>query len=461
MAGQDRARQQRALDIDFTVDGADMDTMRKKILQRIGSSMVQNDGDESMGLPRFQRLTSRDIQTIHDSTPYTRVDGAESPSHPSTTGFGNSSVPAAVQSQSIASRSVEPALGPKHRTNPWSHIRSPLSRQGQAYSYDQPSVAFDKEDSTPAEIAAQGHDRLLDSNIAVQDQTTHSSFQADTELMQQSHRPLPTSPRHVLTVEHRRDAGIQRPASPRLRPLLDRLDALEAPVDAVPDCALPVGQPFSPSTRSARRSERSIMNTHYSPVCSMGPGIPTMTSLNLSIPVYLRGVEQPREGGNRNLRNLIFLPSPLRNEINFSTSDRDLPSSSSHEITSDNVEQLADTSIIVRDFAHLPSISSTRPTLSHRLLYRDGCLVDPSTDGEVLAQPSMQQRSAPLVANDYIPATEAVSDHDLPPVDVAGLNALVPEHTATSSQPHTGNVALTRDSEATILSHRSEQSANS
>lgn len=87
MEGQDRARQQSALDIDFTVDGADMDTMRKKVLESIGFTMVQNDGDESMGLPRFQRLTSRDIQTIHDSTHY-----------------------AAVQSQSIASRSVEPAL---------------------------------------------------------------------------------------------------------------------------------------------------------------------------------------------------------------------------------------------------------------------------------------------------------------------------------------------------------------
>lgn len=127
------------------------------------------------------------------------------------------------------------------------------------------------------------------------------------------------------------------------------------------------------------------MNTYYSPVRSMGPRIPTMTSLNLSIPLYLRGVEQPRKGGNRSLRNLILLPSPLRNEINFLTSDRDLPSSSSDEITSDNVEQLADTSIIVRDFAHLPSIPSTRPTLSHRLVYRDGYLVNPSTDGEVLA----------------------------------------------------------------------------
>ncbi|THY81966.1 hypothetical protein D6C80_06681 [Aureobasidium pullulans] len=380
MEGQDRARQQSALDIDFTVDGADMDTMRKKVFESIGFSMVQNDGDESMGLPKFQRLTSRDIQTIHDSTPYTCMDGAESLSHPFTTGFGNSSVPAAIQIQSIASRSVEPALGAKHRTNPWSHTPSSLSRQGQACSDDQPSVAFDEEDSTPAEIAAQGHNRLLDSNIAAQDQATHSSFQADTELMQQSHRPLPTSPYHVLSVEDHRDAGIQRPTSPRLCPLLDRLDALRAPVDAVLDCALPVGQPFSPSTRSARRSERNIMNTHYSPVRSMGPGIPTMTSWNLSIPLYLRGVEQPRKGGNRNLRNSIFLPSPLRNEINFSTSDGDLSSSSRDEITSDNVEQLADASIMVRDFAHLPSIPITRPTLSRYL-------VDPSSDGEVLAQP--------------------------------------------------------------------------
>lgn len=122
------------------------------------------------------------------------------------------------------------------------------------------------------------------------------------------------------------------------------------------------------------------MNTHYSPVRSMGPGIPTMTSLNLSIPLYLRGVEQPRKGGNRNLRNSIFLPSPLRNEINFSTSDGDLFSSSHDEITSDNVEQLADASIMVRDFAHLPSIPITRPTLSRYL-------VDPSSDGEVLVQP--------------------------------------------------------------------------
>lgn len=96
MEGQDRARQQSALGIDFTVDGADMDTMRKKVLESIGFSMVQNDGDESMGLPKFQRLTSRDIQTIHDSTPYTCMDGTGSLSHPFTTGFGNSSVPAAI-----------------------------------------------------------------------------------------------------------------------------------------------------------------------------------------------------------------------------------------------------------------------------------------------------------------------------------------------------------------------------
>ncbi|CAC9894654.1 unnamed protein product [Aureobasidium pullulans] len=304
MEGQDRARQQSALDIDFTVDGADMDTMRKKVPESIGFSMVQNDGDESTGLPRFQRLTSRDIQTIHDSTHY-----------------------AAVQSQSIASRSVEPALGAKHRISTFSHIPSSLSRQSQAYSYDQPSVPFDEEDSTPAEIAAQGRDGLLDSNIAAQGQATQSSFQADTELMQQSHRPLPTSTYHVLSVEHHRDAGIQ------------------PPVDAVLDCALPVSQPFSQSTRSARRSERSIINTYNSPVRSMGPGIPTMASLKLSIPLYLRGIEQPRKGGNRDLRNLSFLPSPLRNEINFSTSDRDLPSSSSEEITSVALAHASETAI--------------------------------------------------------------------------------------------------------------------
>lgn len=61
MEGQDRARQQSALGIDFIVDGADMDTMRKEVLDSIGFSMVQNDGDESIGLPRFERLTSRDI----------------------------------------------------------------------------------------------------------------------------------------------------------------------------------------------------------------------------------------------------------------------------------------------------------------------------------------------------------------------------------------------------------------
>lgn len=70
----------------------------------------------------------------------------------------------------------------------------------------------------------------------------------------------------------------------------------------------------------------------------------------------------------------------------------------------------------------------------------------------------MQQQSAPLVANDYyIPVTAALSDQDLSPVDVASLNASVPKHTAASFQPHTGNVALARDIEASILSHRPEQ----
>lgn len=69
----------------------------------------------------------------------------------------------------------------------------------------------------------------------------------------------------------------------------------------------------------------------------------------------------------------------------------------------------------------------------------------------------MQQHSAPLVANDYIPATAAVSDHDLSPVDVACLNASVPGHTTALVQPHTGNVALARDPEAAIPSHRPEQ----
>ncbi|THX75517.1 hypothetical protein D6D05_06478 [Aureobasidium pullulans] len=385
MEGRDRARQQSALGIDFTVDGPDMDTIRKEVLKSIEFNMVQNDGDESMGLPRFERLTSRDIQTIHDSTPYTCMDSAGSLSRPSTTGSGNSSVSAAVQSQSIASRSVETALEAKHRTNPWSHIPSSLSRLGQAYSYDQPSVAFDEENSTPVEIAAQGHDRLLDSNIAAQEQTTHSSFQADTELMQQSHRPLPTSPYHVLSVEHRRDAGIQRPAHPRLRPLLDRLDALRA---SVLDCALPVGQPFFPSTRSARRSERSIMNTHYSPVRSMGPGISTMTSLNLSMPLYLRGVEQPRKGGNRNLRNVIFLPSPLRNEINFSTSDRDLLHRPEQTITLHESEKTIGEEPFHQSKGNISSHQFEQTTSSHEPLLPHESKSEQSAPSPELEQPT-------------------------------------------------------------------------
>ncbi|THY12757.1 hypothetical protein D6D00_10379 [Aureobasidium pullulans] len=397
MEGQDRARQQSALDIDFTVDGADMDTMRKKVLESIGFTMVQNDGDESMGLPRFRRLTSRDIQTIHDSTHY-----------------------AAVQSQSIASRSVEPALGAKHRISTFSHIPSSLSRQGQAYSYDQPSVAFDEEDSTPAEIAAQGRDGLLDSNIAAQGQATQSSFQADTELMQQSHRPLPTSPYHVLSVEHHRDAGIQRPASPRRRPLLDRLDDLRVPVDAVLDCALPVSQPFSQSTRSACRSERSIMNTYNSPVRSMGPGIPTMASLNLSIPLYLR----PRKGGNRDLRNLSFLPSPLRNEINFSTSDRDLPSSSSEEITSVALAHASETAI--------PSHGPEQTTTLHE---------SEKTIGEEPPRQLEEAISSPQ-------AEQAASSHEL-------------EHTSLAHEPNSVHTTPSHELQQPTCSDQSEDASSS
>lgn len=242
--------------------------------------------------------------------------------------------------------------------------------------------------------------------------------------MQQSHRPLPTSPHHVLSVEHHRDAGIQRSASPRRRPLLDRLDDLRAPVDAVLDCALPVSQPFSRSTRSARRSERSIMNTYNSPVRSMGPGIPTMASLNLSIPLYLRGIEQPRKGGNRDLRNLSFLPSPLRNEINFSTSDRDLPSPSSEEITSVALAHASETAI--------PSHGPEQTTTLHE---------SEKTIGE---EPPRQ----PEEAISSLQAEQAASSHEL-------------EHTSLAHEPNSVNTTPSHELQQPTCSDQSEDASSS
>ncbi|CAD0052845.1 unnamed protein product [Aureobasidium pullulans] len=166
------------------------------------------------------------------------------------------------------------------------------------------------------------------------------------------------------------------------------------------------------------------MNTYNSPVRSMGPGIPTMASLNLSIPLYLRGIEQPRKGGNRDLRNLSFLPSPLRNEINFSTSDRDLPSSSSEEITSVALAHASETAIHSHGPEQTTTLHESEKTIGEE---------PPRQPEEAISSPQAEQ---------------AASSHEL-------------EHTSLAHEPNSVHTTPSQELQQPTCSDQSEDASSS